>query len=70
MSRTCPLCQLSPREGDVMRPIRISTEEEQKATKAPELGLYSACEECQSLKRKAVQERLAKEALQSSINGE
>ena len=53
MARTCPLCGLAPREGDVMRPTRINTDEELIATKAPEKGLYSACEECQALHRNA-----------------
>lgn len=53
MARTCPLCGLSPREGDVMRPVRLSTEAQLEVTPhANELGLYAGCGECQDKLRK------------------
>lgn len=50
MARICGVCRRAPREGEELRPIRLTAQEDMDArgVAVTELGLYAACEECVS----------------------
>lgn len=57
MARICVLCRQPPREGQEMRPIRLS-EDDLEFCSVDEVGLYSACMECVADHRKRTAKRL------------
>jgi len=69
MSRICPVCNRPPREGEEMRPMRLTEEDLSADLKASEVGLYSACSECVDAHRIRVALRTGKEPGQVTNNG-
>ena len=68
MPRICSVCQRPPREGEEMRPMRITEEDLSADLKTDELGLYSACSECVDAHRERVALRIGKEPSQVTNN--
>jgi len=56
MARICGTCLRPPREGQEMRPIRL-TEDDLEHTVTKEVGLYQACKECVDAHRLRYSER-------------
>ena len=69
MSRICAVCQRPPREGEEMRPMRLTEDDLSDDLKASEPGLYSACSECVEEHRIRVAQRTGQKVEQVTNNG-
>ena len=58
MARICGICKRAPREGEGMRPVRLSDEDLASFPTVSEVGLYSACVECHDTQAERVAEKL------------